>query len=107
LTTDTGELAAVFSALGDATRVALLDHLVRTGPGTATNLATITDISRQAVDRHLRVLQSAGLLESERTGREVLYRHKPGTAESAADWLSELDRAWEEQLNMVKAAAEQ
>ncbi len=99
-------IAEVFAALGDSTRVALLAKLATDGPGSATSLTAITDISRQAVDRHLRILEAARLVDSERTGREVLYSHRPATAASAADWLQQLNRAWEEQLQLVKNAAE-
>ena len=99
-------VAEVFAALGDATRVALLQQLAAGGPGSATSLTAMTSISRQAVNRHLQILEGAGLVESERAGREVLYSHRPGKATQAADWLQELNRAWEQQLQLVKAAAE-
>ncbi len=99
-------MAHVFAALGDPTRAALLERIAHDGRGTATTLAGYTDISRQAVDRHLRVLAGAGLVEPKREGREVVYSVRAETVERSADWLEELGRAWEKRLANIKAAAE-
>lgn len=96
----------VFAALGDPTRAALLERLAHDGRGTATSLTGHTDVSRQAVDRHLLVLAGAGLVESRREGREVVYRVRPDTALRTAEWLEELGRAWERSLEAIKLAAE-
>lgn len=101
------ELATVFAALGDPTRTTLISQLVADGRGTATGLTAVTDISRQAVDRHLRVLADAGLVESRREGREVVYSLKPRALTRPADWLNDLGRAWERRLLAVKTAAEE
>lgn len=98
--------AAVFAALGDATRVTLLEHLAREGDGTATSLTGITDISRQAVNRHLRVLEGAGLVGSHKSGREVIYSLKRESVRHSSDWLQRLGQEWEGQLELVREAAE-
>lgn len=99
-------MAQVFAALGDPTRAALLERIAHDGRGTATSLTAITDVSRQAVDRHLKVLAGAGLVESRREGREVVYRVEARTVERSAEWLEELGRAWAKRLLSIKAAAE-
>jgi DNA-binding transcriptional ArsR family regulator len=99
-------MAGIFAALGDPTRASLLTDLVGGGRGTATSLAVGRDISRQAVDRHLRVLEGAGLVESRRHGREVVYALNPGTVASSAGWLEDLGRTWERKLLTIKALAE-
>ena len=99
-------ITAVFAALGDPVRAALLDQLAVDGRGTATSLNQITAVTRQAVDRHLRVLASAGLVESRREGREVIYSLKPATVARSAEWLEELGRTWERRLLDIKALAE-
>lgn len=99
-------ITAVFAALGDPVRASLLDRLAVDGRGTATSLTEITDVTRQAVDRHLRVLASAGLVESRREGREVIYSLKPATVARSAEWLEELGRTWERRLLDIKALAE-
>ena len=99
-------ITAVFAALGDPVRASLLNRLATDGRGTATSLTQITDVSRQAVDRHLRVLAGAGLVESRRQGREVVYSLKPATVARSAEWLEELGRTWERRLLDIKALAE-
>ena len=103
---DTVPITAVFAALGDPVRASLLDQLAVDGRGTATSLTEITDVTRQAVDRHLRVLAGAGLVESRREGREVIYSLKPATVARSAEWLEELGRTWERRLLDIKALAE-
>lgn len=105
-TTSGAYLVAVFAALGDPTRVALLTTLVERGSGSATSLAEGRSVSRQAVDRHLRVLEGAGLVESRRRGREVVYELEPEALTRSSEWLDELGRNWERKLLMLKAAAE-
>ncbi|MFA5594446.1 MAG: metalloregulator ArsR/SmtB family transcription factor [Trueperaceae bacterium] len=99
-------ITVVFAALGDPVRASLLGRLATDGRGTATSLTQITDVSRQAVDRHLRVLAGAGLVESRREGREVVYSLKPATVARSAEWLEELGRTWERRLLDIKALAE-
>ena len=99
-------ITAVFAALGDPVRASLLNRLASDGRGTATSLTQITDVSRQAVDRHLRVLAGAGLVESRRQGREVVYSLKPATVARSAEWLEELGRTWERRLLDIKVLAE-
>lgn len=103
---DTIPVTVVFAALGDPVRASLLDQLAVDGRGTATSLTHVTDVTRQAVDRHLRVLAGAELVESRREGREVVYRLKPATVARSAEWLEELGRTWERRLMDIKALAE-
>lgn len=100
------DMAGIFAALGDPTRATLLDRLVADGRGTATSLTAVTDISRQAVDRHLRVLAEAGIVESRREGREVVYGVHPQTLARSAEWLARLGRVWESRLLDIKLEAE-
>lgn len=103
---DPGEVAAIFFALGDPRRVALLERLATDGRGTATGLTSTTDVSRQAVDRHLRVLADAGLVSSHREGREVVYALEPQAVKGQADWLERLAATWDKRLLNLKRAAE-
>lgn len=100
------DVTLVFAALGDPTRNALIMRLAEEGGGTATSLAASANVSRQAIDRHLRVLSSAGLVESRRHGREVVYSLEASTLERSKDWLEHLGRQWENRLMAVKRAAE-
>jgi DNA-binding transcriptional ArsR family regulator len=83
---------ALWAAVGDPTRRRLLDTLLARGEASATSLATELPVTRQAVAKHLAVLDRAGLVDSEKVGREVIYAVR--TAE-----LDEVSRA------MAKVAA--
>jgi DNA-binding transcriptional ArsR family regulator len=91
---DTG---AVFGALADPTRRALLSR-VSAHPATATELAGGLPISRQAVVKHLSALADAGLLERQRAGREVRYRVTPAPLSDAVSWIAEVGGQWDERL---------
>jgi DNA-binding transcriptional ArsR family regulator len=92
------DVDVVFAALGDATRRHLLDDLSRGGPLTATELSRIYPVTRQAVVKHLAALASAGLLVSERHGREVRYRVDSDAVGDAARWLAEMGARWDTRL---------
>jgi DNA-binding transcriptional ArsR family regulator len=88
---------AVFEALSDPMRRRLLlqiaDH-----PATATELASGLPISRQAVTKHLTSLSQAGLLERERSGRDVRYRVTPAPLSDAVSWMAEVGGQWDDRL---------
>jgi DNA-binding transcriptional ArsR family regulator len=98
--------AEVFAALGDPHRLALVQRLSREGQATATALATPLPVTRQAVTKHLRVLEGVGLVRTRRTGREVLYVVRPDALIRQARWLDDVAAAWDRRLADVKAAAE-
>ncbi len=88
----------VFRALADPTRRHLLERVSDAGPISATQLATDMPITRQAVVKHLTALSVAGLLQSDRRGREVLFTVQPDALRPAADWLERIGRRWDERL---------
>lgn len=88
---------AVFGALADPTRRALLSALAEQ-PATATELAGGLPISRQAVVKHLSALADAGLLERRRAGREVRYRVTPAPLSDAVTWIAQVGSQWDERL---------
>ena len=98
--------AEVFAALGDPYRLALVQQLSREGQATATTLAAPLPVSRQAVTKHLRVLEGAGLLLTRRTGREVHYLVRPDALARQARWLDDVAAAWDRRLADLKAIAE-
>jgi DNA-binding transcriptional ArsR family regulator len=87
----------VFNALADPTRRQLLSTIAA-GPATATELASELPISRQAVVKHLSTLSDAGLLERERTGRDVRYRVTPAPLSDAVSWMTTVGGQWDERL---------
>ena len=96
----------VFSALGDPNRQTLLGILAERGPASASSLSPQLSVTRQAVNKHLNVLERAGLVESARSGREVLYSVRGDQLDRSAEWLRELGEHWDRRLVEVKAAAE-
>jgi DNA-binding transcriptional ArsR family regulator len=92
---------AVFSALADDTRRAVLTAVAVRGTATATELTGEVAVSRQAVAKHLGVLADAGLVTSERSGREARYRVVPGALRPARDWIAASDAAWSRRLDRL------
>jgi DNA-binding transcriptional ArsR family regulator len=92
---------AVFGALSDPTRRQLLAAIAQHPDATATELAAELPISRQAVIKHLSALGDAGLLDRERTGREVRYRVTPEPMSDAVSWMAEVGGEWDERLGAL------
>lgn len=93
---------AVFDALGDPTRRAVLAAVAASGPVTATELARRFPVSRQAVLKHLGALAVADLVVAERRGREVHYQLTPEPLEGAAAWLCDVGGAWDDRIERLK-----
>ncbi len=96
----TDTLNAVFSALGDPTRRAILAQLAD-GGASVSALAQPHRMSLPAVSKHLGVLENAGLVSREKTGRVVRCRLEPEPLKGAADWIAEYRRFWDEQLDAL------
>ncbi|GAA2112225.1 winged helix-turn-helix transcriptional regulator [Actinomadura alba] len=100
-----GQAVAVFAALTDPTRRALLEELVRAGPATVTDLARRLPVSRQAVAKHLGQLAEAGLISSgEPAGRRHPYRLEPAPIRAAQVWLAMLANRWDDRLTALERA---
>lgn len=97
---------SVLSALAEPTRRRLLDLLAEQGEVTATVLAEGLPVSRQAVVKHLGVLDTAGLVTSRRVGREVRYAVRPAALDATARWMSSLAADWDRRLAHIKLIAE-
>lgn len=97
------QAVAVFAALTDPTRRALLDELARAGPATVTELARRLPITRQAVARHLGRLAEAGVISAdEPSGRRHPYRLEPGPLRAAQVWLAALAHGWDDRLGALE-----
>ena len=99
-------LGGVLVALADPTRRQLLDLLAAQGEATATTLGARLPVSRQAVVKHLAVLDTAGLVAGRRVGREVRYAVRPAALDATARWMAGLAADWDRQLATIKRAAE-
>lgn len=99
--------APVFAALGDETRLTLLARLGEGRPLSLTALAGGQPMSRQAVTKHLRVLETAGLVRSAKAGREQHWELEPERIEDARNWLETLSKRWDERLERLRAFVEE
>jgi DNA-binding transcriptional ArsR family regulator len=93
-------LDAVFGALADSTRRAILARLAE-GPTKVGDLAMPFAISLPAVSRHLKVLERAGLLARDREGRVHRCRLEAGAMAGAADWIAATRAFWEDRLERL------
>jgi DNA-binding transcriptional ArsR family regulator len=100
------DVGPVLAALADPTRRQLLDALVEAGQATATTLAVHLPVSRQAVVKHLRILEATGLVRGVRAGREVRFEAVREPLDASSRWLAELSASWDRRLRMIKEKAE-
>lgn len=98
--------ARVFSALGDRTRLRLVSRLSRDGPMSITNLAADFPVSRQAITKHLRTLEHAGVVSSASTGREVVWRLDEKPLVDARTHLETIAGQWDDTLARLKRLVE-
>jgi DNA-binding transcriptional ArsR family regulator len=97
---------SVLVALADPTRRRLLELLAAQGEATATTLAGRLPVSRQAVVKHLAVLDAAGLVSGSRIGREVRYAVRTAALDGTARWMAALAADWDRRLAIIKRVAE-
>ena len=95
--------ADVFDALADPTRRALLRAVVDQAPVTATQLAADLPISRQAVAKHLDLLDQVGLVHRTRVGRETQFDARLDALDDASVWIDETSKAWRGRLDRLAA----
>lgn len=96
---------AVFAALADPTRRAMLRSLQAQPALTASRLAGELPISRQAVAKHLGALRAAGLVEGHRAGRETRYVLTPAPLADAMEWMADVGGLWDERLRRLAERA--
>jgi len=95
-------IGAVFAALSDPTRRSIIDQLARTESATATELAAVVPVTRQAVNKHLQALGRAGFVTPTRDGREVRYSFTPAPLDEAAQWLAREGAKWDGRLTRLR-----
>ena len=95
-----------FAALGDPTRAALVRRLGDGQRRSIARLAADTSLTRQAVTKHLHILQRAGLVRAERLGRESRFALDPEPMKQASDWMDAVSAQWDEALGRLKAYVE-
>ena len=92
----------VFAALSDPTRRTVFDLLVESGPASATRLADHVPVSRQAIAKHLAVLEEAGLVTREAAGRETRFRADPTALAEVATWINQVGATWDARLKRLQ-----
>ena len=100
------DVDVVLAALADPTRRRVLDVIVARGEATATAVASELPVSRQAVVKHLAILDRAGLVTARRLGREVRYAVLLEQVDAAARWMAALADEWDARLQRIKRLAE-
>jgi DNA-binding transcriptional ArsR family regulator len=98
--------APVFAALGDETRLQILARLSSGGPLSIAALTEDTSVTRQAVTKHLRVLEVAGLVKGTRSGRERLYELERARLELARRHLDAISAEWDRAIERLRAFVE-
>jgi DNA-binding transcriptional ArsR family regulator len=92
---------SIFAALADPTRRAVFERLTAEGPASASSLAAKLPVSRQAIAKHLAVLDGAGLVTRATAGREVQYTADPEPLADMTDWAARVDAQWKTRLDRL------
>jgi DNA-binding transcriptional ArsR family regulator len=100
------ESAPVFAALGDETRLRLVARLCAGGPMSIARLTSGSEVTRQAITKHLHVLADAGLVRGARLGREQIWEIEPARLQEARAHLDHIAAQWDDALGRLKAALE-
>jgi DNA-binding transcriptional ArsR family regulator len=98
--------APIFAALGDRTRLSLLGQLGDGNAQSITALSATTHMTRQAVTKHLRVLERAGLVRALKQGRERRFAIEPRRIDEARSYLDQVARRWDDALARLKIFVE-
>ena len=94
--------AAVFAALGDNTRLRLVSRLCGQGPMSITRLASGSKVTRQAISKHLRVMERSGLVRSSRHGRERRWHLNARRLAGARFYLDQISQQWDAVLDRLR-----
>ena len=106
ISTSAATAAPVFAALGDETRLRIVARLCSSGPQSIVRLTAGANVSRQAVTKHLRALLEAGLVRSERVGRETIWELETKRLVEVRRYLDRISAQWDEALSRLQAFVE-
>ena len=99
-------IADIFFALGDGTRLSVVRKLGTAGAMSATALSDDAHVTRQAIVKHLQVLEGARLVTHEKRGREVLYALEPVRLEDARAFLDAISASWDRAIDRLRRLVE-
>jgi DNA-binding transcriptional ArsR family regulator len=97
----------LWAAIAEPMRRRLLDVMLERGEATATTLADELPVTRQAVAKHLAVLERAGLVSGDRRGRELVYVVKPERLDAATEAMGRVAARWDQRLDRIKRISEE
>ena len=100
------ERAPVFDALGDPNRLRIITRLCDGGPCSTTEVTQAVSVTRQAATKHLVLLETVGLVSSQRRGRERIWRVRPEPLADASEYLTGLSRRWDRAIERLRAYVE-
>jgi DNA-binding transcriptional ArsR family regulator len=98
--------APIFAALGDETRLRLISRLCDDGPMSITRLTAGFNVTRQAITKHLQVMEEAGLVRSRRHGRESVWQLSKQRLEDARSFLALISKQWDDALGRLREFVE-
>ncbi len=98
--------APLFAALGHKTRLRLVSRLCDDGPMSITRLTAGSQVTRQAISKHLRVMKEAGLVGSKRHGRESVWRLDQRRLEDARHYIDLISKQWDDALGRLREFVE-
>jgi len=98
--------ATLFAALGDETRLRLVARLCDSGPASIGRLTVGSNVTRQAITKHLRVMEEAGLVRGSRRGRESVWQLEQRRLEDARRYLDTISKQWDEALGRLREFVE-
>lgn len=98
--------APLFAALGDETRLMLVGKLCRGQPASISELTEGSKLTRQAITKHLRVLENVGIVHSVRAGRESRFKFDPQPIDELRRYLDLVSEQWDQALSRLKAFVE-
>ena len=100
-------LAIQFAALGDSTRLAIIERLLAKGELSAGDLQDVADVSAPAISRHLKVLRDAGLVNRRIDAQRRIYRVDPRAMEAIGEWTLNNRKFWDASLDRLAAALDE
>lgn len=100
------DAAPVFAALGDPTRLQIIQRLCHEGPMPIVRLTDGAKVTRQAVTKHLEALAEAGLVRSAREGRERIWTVEPKRLVAASRYLDQISKQWDDAIERLRAFVE-
>jgi DNA-binding transcriptional ArsR family regulator len=103
MSAQTAVAAPLFDALGDPNRLRIIIRLCDLGPSSTSQVTSVIPVTRQAATKHLQLLESAGLVTSNRRGRERVWTVQTEPLARASDYLTQLSRRWDAAADRLQA----